>query len=758
MTGDTIGSHLAHSYGSPSATTADKDLIGRWIIKISIFFIVLTSFCPFALLFYNSIIIQQPHSIWWLKPHLHPVGWRRKPAASIRGEIDDWPLWAQRQRARNAQFDDLVDLAFCSDQMANKERPLFPLGEYHPAKNLYEPWIMDAVVSDRGSLVSILVADAKACQFDMDAWQSLVSSVRQAGYAKATHALANGSHDAVNVLYPPSLSSDRLFTGNMFVGSRVTCRFYDRKSLLIGTVQSFKIIAGMIIRCPIPPSLRIKASSTDDRLHIRLSIPIPSASSHRRRLLASTNLRGGHREAANASTSISASRLEGKDHVLSPMFGVCPLAASRSLSPVKGPGNRTANLQGSEAMIEEDRPAYNISICSSTVSRSKIRLVEWIEYHRMIGIDHFFIYDRYIRSLRSAAWLNPSSPRSRDADDKDDEADDDDDDDNANYEHRNESIASASNSSRFSSRRAKDSLFEILRDYIDYGIVTVVPWPYKDCVDNMACDRSLQHHEFFFDPPPKLQKRIALQSCYLRFQSSSRYMALLDDKDFLVFSNINSSSTMPRLPSLIAKLEASHHHMAAIEFQPSAAIDCPGNDSASEIVGEKDTDEEGSSQPSRYGIWKHFIDLSMSNKKIIANTALVSSASQSHALVVEIADDPSANLHLQPGAADHRVSDSGSESKAYAPRLGRHVARRGMATSRDDAVYSLAQVDVNEARILEYRHIDDHAGLCDRALFEYRSLDEICQLAFTATNIADHFSLDELTVRYTHGMAGDILE
>jgi hypothetical protein len=110
-------SNTLHPYPSYSVSAAEKDLVGRWIMKLSIFFIIVTSFCPFGLLFYNSIIIQQPHSIWWLKPYLNPVAWKRKP--KIRDvEIDGWPAWAETHRALNAQFDDLVDLGECLSQPA----------------------------------------------------------------------------------------------------------------------------------------------------------------------------------------------------------------------------------------------------------------------------------------------------------------------------------------------------------------------------------------------------------------------------------------------------------------------------------------------------------------------------------------------------------------------------------------------------------------------------------------------------------------
>jgi len=39
-----------------------------------------------------------------------------------------------------------------------------------------------------------------------------------------------------------------------------------------------------------------------------------------------------------------------------------------------------------------DKPKYNLSICATFKNESRY-LREWIEYHRLIGVDHFFLYD-----------------------------------------------------------------------------------------------------------------------------------------------------------------------------------------------------------------------------------------------------------------------------------------------------------------------------------------------------------------------------
>lgn len=80
----------------------------------------------------------------------------------------------------------------------------------------------------------------------------------------------------------------------------------------------------------------------------------------------------------------------------------------------------------------KDSKAFRLSICTATMERSRADLVEWIEFHRLVGVQHFFIYD-----TKPA----PSVPR-----------------------------------------LASSTLGSILADYVSEGLVTVVPWPYSNCV------------------------------------------------------------------------------------------------------------------------------------------------------------------------------------------------------------------------------------------------------------------------------------
>ena len=77
---------------------------------------------------------------------------------------------------------------------------------------------------------------------------------------------------------------------------------------------------------------------------------------------------------------------------------------------------------------------YNICVCTASDRFSRDNLVEWLEYHRLLGVEHFFIYN--------------TAPKSGQA-----------------------------------------AVFSILHDYIKEGLVTIVAWSYSNCVRGMASGR-----------------------------------------------------------------------------------------------------------------------------------------------------------------------------------------------------------------------------------------------------------------------------
>lgn len=103
----------------------DKDAVGRQIIRTSILFLVLTTLVPSTLLLYNVIFEKQVHIIWWLQnDKIEPNEFaNRRPGHS--------------RDTQRIQF--LSDVAFCSE---NHHR------EFSPAYDSFQPWIVDAMITD----------------------------------------------------------------------------------------------------------------------------------------------------------------------------------------------------------------------------------------------------------------------------------------------------------------------------------------------------------------------------------------------------------------------------------------------------------------------------------------------------------------------------------------------------------------------------------------------------------------------------------
>lgn len=125
---------------------------------------------------------------------------------------------------------------------------------------------------------------------------------------------------------------------------------------------------------------------------------------------------------------------------------------------------------------------HKVAICTATARPKESNLVEWIEYHRMLGVEHFYIYDTRVPMENSTDY---------------------------------------------------ESIRSMLRYYVMKRIVTVIKWPYQNCVRNMGSGRII-HYGFFFRPPRAISQTAALASCYSRFKHTTEWMIHVDDDEFMV--------------------------------------------------------------------------------------------------------------------------------------------------------------------------------------------------------------------------------
>jgi len=93
---------------------------------------------------------------------------------------------------------------------------------------------------------------------------------------------------------------------------------------------------------------------------------------------------------------------------------------------------------------------FDVAVCAAvTTSKpglSREHLVEWVEYHRLVGVEHFVLYDVTAPGAAAAAAA------------------------------------------------AAGSLREMVADYVAEGIVSVVPWPYHDCATRTATASCYSRH------------------------------------------------------------------------------------------------------------------------------------------------------------------------------------------------------------------------------------------------------------------------
>jgi hypothetical protein len=367
------------------------------------------------------------------------------------------------------------DYAFCQESFKLSSK--FPL----PPPNKYLPWVWDAVLLSNS--VEITTISRNACKFNHQQWQELLEL-----YPNSRSELANGSlknilvpvEETFDYVHKNDFESDR---GASILDSRFQCVYIDDYGLEIYETVSESVqgshhsdLSSIQVHCPLPPQSYAKEWSM-----LRLD---------RYRFL----------------------RENVVDVLSTEAFPVCGQNPNQTI--IDDPDPDASLLREKEKERDEENPLvvtprYNLTICSATSRSTPLRnLLEWIEYHRLLGVDHLYIYD--------TSSSSPSSPQ---------------------------------------------SLRSVLSEYIQEGVVTVIRWPYCNCVDGMASGRWIGYHTYesvdgtplsavpkhlrpihssfkskfqFFFPPRAISHTAALASCYARYRHETHWMAHIDDDEYLV--------------------------------------------------------------------------------------------------------------------------------------------------------------------------------------------------------------------------------
>jgi len=583
-----------------------------------------------------TITVQERGSIsvWWLKASFWsiPIGTDGGDDAILLGKgkmarrqkkhelllrklrSSDWAL---KQRARANLFRELAGPAFCN-QGRNSSKSNFPLGAASPPEDLV-PWVFDAALSEGGELVSVVLANREVCGFDAAAWEGWLRL--QPNFSSSTYRLLV----PVDSRKPPRDGS--------LIDARLLCRFYDHKSTPLRTVESMKIAAttlqgpgSLLVRCPVPPELRARGR----KLSLRLQ-RIASAGSGG---LGSVLLGGASEEDERRAQQLMPS---------TKVFPICPLpgqslphsphhqsAAASSAGAAAGAavGARGGRGEGGDGAEEEsaeslsqrrakaaaavveslrvnENYAYNISACVSVSAHlglgsggagQRKEIIEWIEYHRLLGVDHFFIVDVSGSEERARRpKVSPTSAGAGSGRGKEEEDDDDGDDDEED----------ASTGSRLRS---------LLSAYLDLGLVTIMDWPWAHCALGATCPHAVKvpapaapvpvpvpaaaaaagagvgvgggsaRRELFssssLQPPRRLD--VARSVCYSRFRQATRWMAVLSDDEFLGVDPAKrlDGERVRDLRGLVEIADRGWSRLAAIRFRRFAYSNCPSSASS----------------------------------------------------------------------------------------------------------------------------------------------------------------------------------
>jgi Glycosyltransferase family 92 len=399
---------------------------------------------------------------------------------------------------------------------------------YFPVANvsLNQPWVWDAVRNTREDIVDVIAVSRWPCVLSRKKWRYIVQMLPQ-----YSDAFARG--DASNVFLNVSKSSrcreveyarKRITKGKGLFGDSAICFFYANGkvvhrslSLKIDIHPYYTLLGTIFIRCPWSQGHKNAKELVWDELSVQW-------------------IHLNYRKRFNDVNSYLASL-----NPIGPRFPACiKNSGSSKTEPSEGSGRGTGSQNNINIGINTRRVyKYDVSVCTATGYASRRKLVEWIEYHKLLGVQHFFIYD-------------------------------------------------------MASFGSKQKVKDVLADYLAEGTVTIVPWRYSNCVKGMGGGRDVRmripdrkgNNVSMFIPPAAASHTAALASCYLRFSDYTKYMIHIDEDEFIALADLNNTSAFNIIGQAVVdpssslindfaqKLFDVHPSRAAIGIVPVLLADC----------------------------------------------------------------------------------------------------------------------------------------------------------------------------------------
>jgi hypothetical protein len=468
----------------------------------------------------------------------------------------------------------LINMAFCSNQYTAHRSNHYPLH----VPNVSAPWVWDAFYNKDLDVVEIVTISRQSCKFNISTWKLIVSLFpqysNQLAYGESRNILVGGWTNG-SVAYRLMLAMEL-----------AVCYYYNNYGDFVASIKSSPVkrnlkwssAGAFVVVCPSPSSRcgseAINCSSVADSsnsssgsnsgvrddvganwTHVRIGIVSPVGTKNPGSIVLS--------EEFSVCNSPLKSVTRGKNGSLYTIPTV-------SLGSDSGVGIATESLLMTKAQnrisaatisTNKTRKPFSVVVCSATSRSPKLELLEWIEYYRLLGVEHFFIYDTCMNRAGEFRRKDHGSNAQTEV------------------EHCSNLLSSA------------------LSYYVRSKIVTIIPWHYENCVRGMASGRGVSFLEkaekssmnaslttngaiaskySSFSPPRAIAQTAALSSCYLRFRHLSKYIIHVDDDEFITFSpsilhhyNQSSSSSTATVQSETLK---SLSHSSSVNRQPITSL------------------------------------------------------------------------------------------------------------------------------------------------------------------------------------------
>lgn len=629
-------------------------LVRGVVYKLTIIIILLCSLVPLVLWHMRCIdpmINDCNYSIWWL----HQKNINGKLFRIKHKHGNDYNMnWMLENRKKSEPLDLLAKGSFCTSKdtelLGFLSHP-FPLQLNSIPEDML--WVWDASFSDiTGTYISILLVDNDICPYNRTRFLS----------DKNDFINEKAKENLKHYMNSSTISKDAL-------KSKLFCRYYDKRSHLLGTVVSTKVLATTkdeyyansinnhdknskafktmkniyIVRCPVPTDFKDKSP-----LQIRMQIPPFSPLLSRNKGKNKVAMKGTRNllqlnNNKEVSKILPAKKQGNQLFTMTKMFPICPYAVKK------------------KAADPPKHHLFNISLCTVLKDDDKIEVVEWIEQHRVLGVEHIFMFDSRDKANR--------------------QYDDDDD-----------------------IRR----IDEVLHKYKQAGILTLIPWYFSNCD---SADNSIE-------------KVTAESSCFLRFRSASQWIGFIPLNEMITMKLDHSvgGSVLTDLPNFISFLERkTKGDLSAIGFRKTPLTQCPSNAtvisndlSAEDItISKNQKDEEELIPPPRLGIKMH----SPSMKKLTESNFGLDIKSKGYLLKMDaILTAVQNDFILLDDNVGHRLGIGGrrnEDGEGYTIGDGTVFLRKiSYATGKDmtfevqekttDATYTIAEIVKDIGGIMNY--------------------------------------------------------